>query len=340
VDGEKYVKIEGEESGASGRTPVTDGKSVWVTYHAGLTLRYDLDGKLKWVYCATRKAHNEHGYTSSPCLIAGRLVVHTDPTIALDAESGKLLWSLPAGHIINNASAIGVRSKDPLVSIGPDVIDVLAGKMLLTSDPKMYPPARAGLASSILQDNTLIRIQDVRGEHDPAFEKLNFISLADKPPKVAKVVDVPEMFVHPTTGVTNEASPLYHDGLVYMVDVVGMLSVVDANTYEIVYQKLLDVDNGPAGIARGTLGASPALAGKYIYVFGNGGTCLVIEPGRKFKQVAKNRVESYCNGSELEFPWQTVYQTGIEQTLSCPVFEGKRMYYRGLANLYCIEEKK
>ncbi|HXU20735.1 MAG TPA: hypothetical protein VN788_09160, partial [Verrucomicrobiae bacterium] len=95
---------------------------------------------------------------------------------------------------------------------------------------------------------------------------------------------------------------------------------------EIVYQKLLDADVYTT--FRGGMGSSPTLAGKYIYLFGNQGVTLVIEPGRTYKQVARNRVESCSPTSH-----------GQETMESCPVFEGNRLYYRGSENLYCIEEK-
>ena len=340
VDKKKYFLVEGEETSSAAHTPITDGKSIWVSYYVGLTLRYDLDGNLKWAYCTGRNAPNEHGYSSALCLIDGKLIAYSDPILALDAETGKLLWSLPAGHIINNASPIAVRTKPPLMSIAGDVIDVQTGKMLLTTDPGLWAPARAGLSSSILRDNMVIRIQDMQNTAGAGCEELFFINVADNQPKVAKSVKVPVgRFASHRNVITNEASPLYYDRLVYMVDVDGLLSVVDANTYEVVYQKMLDVDNIPGGVSRGTLGASPALGGKYIYIFGNGGTCLVIQPGRQYKQISKNRIEHYCVGSEQEFPWQVIYHAGIDQTLSSPLFDGKRMYYRSLSNLYCIEEK-
>ena len=59
-----------------------------------------------------------------------------------------------------------------------------------------------------------------------------------------------------------------------------------------VYQKLLDADPFMHHNFKGRGGAasSPALAGNYIYIWGNQGTTLVMEPGRKFKLVAKNRI--------------------------------------------------
>ena len=116
-----------------------------------------------------------------------------------------------------------------------------------------------------------------------------------------------------------------------MLSIDGVLTVIDAAKGEVVYQRMLDLSpvmahGGPlSGPLRGGCGASPTLAGKYIYIWDNQGSTLVIEPGRDFKQVARNRVEqSYGDRNEC--------------TISNPVFEGKRIYRRGDVNLYCIEE--
>src|SRR5258706_15590408 len=67
------------------------------------------------------------------------------------------------------------------------------------------------------------------------------------------------------------ASPLAHDGLVYLMNNAGLLTVVDEKAGAIVYQRMLDLDHfetANEGAARGH-GISPALAGQHIYFFGN-----------------------------------------------------------------------
>jgi hypothetical protein len=129
--------------------------------------------------------------------------------------------------------------------------------------------------------------------------------------------------------------------LVYCVNNDGVLSVIDAAKRELVYQKMLDADlymkhSGCPG--RGGCCSSPTLAGRYIYLFGNRGTCLVIEPGREYRQVAKNRMERIAGKTNAS--WGGVGSGDPESTASCPTFEGGRLYYRALDSLYCIEEKK
>ena len=73
------------------------------------------------------------------------------------------------------------------------------------------------------------------------------------------------------------------------------------------------------------------LAGKHLYFFGNSGATVVLEPGRQFKQVAKNKIE----GLAMTGTWGERQ----DRAVACPVFDGKRLYYRTESGLYAIEAK-
>ena len=99
---------------------------------------------------------------------------------------------------------------------------------------------------------------------------------------------------------------------------------------KIVYQKLLDLDvfqDHNEGAARG-VGASPIAAGNRIYIVGNSGTTLVIEPGKSYRQIAKNRIENVAmlgHWSERQ-----------ERFVANPVADGNRLLIRGEDSLYAI----
>jgi len=141
-----------------------------------------------------------------------------------------------------------------------------------------------------------------------------------------------EQFPH-YYGAIHTASGLLHEGLLYCLSSFGVLTVVDMAKGEVAYQRRLDLDifnpyNG-AGNLKGGAAASPTLAGRYIYIWGNQGTCITIEPGRTFTQVARNHLENFARG----------WPPHQEATTTEPVFEGQRMYYRGEYTLYCIGPK-
>ena len=97
-----------------------------------------------------------------------------------------------------------------------------------------------------------------------------------------------------------------------------------------VYQRMLDIDQfqtSNEGAARG-VGISPTLAGKHLYLFGNNGGMVVLEPGRTFKQVAKNKIENIVSIGH--------WGERQERFVSNPVFDGDRLYIRGEGHLYAI----
>ena len=104
------------------------------------------------------------------------------------------------------------------------------------------------------------------------------------------------------------ASPVVHDGLVYAITQKHIFSAIDAKTGEVVYEENLKLGKGQAY-------PSIALAGKYLFVSGMSGTTAIIQPGREFKEVARNSLEEFR---------------------SCPVFAGKRMYIRTTKHVYCV----
>ena len=130
----------------------------------------------------------------------------------------------------------------------------------------------------------------------------------------------------PTAG-----SPLIHDGLAYVLDVYGVLYVMDLETRRLVYLKDLGLEGlfhyNSLGVA-----ASLTLAGKHIYALDNQGTVVVLEPGRTYREVARNRI-----ATQLNRRWPIPGQETLSH--SPLVADGSRFYLRGERYLYCIGEK-
>ena len=75
---------------------------------------------------------------------------------------------------------------------------------------------------------------------------------------------------------------------------------------------------------------SPAAAGRFVFVFAEGGACSVIEPGWKTVELGPNRTKQ-------ERTFKEIARNKLESLWSCPVFEGDCMYVRTFRNLYCIK---
>ena len=323
VDRRKYAIYPPGEGGVSAPTATSDGQNVFVAYLPYLTACFDLSGNMQWVkmheMCPPYNGQESHGMYSSPVLLDGKLIVNSDRLFALDAKTGNLAWQ--TNEVWFYASLLSVTmDKAPLLVTPSSVIRARDGRTLSFFEMSSTP-------SPVIGDGRIFRFgaDTIRL---PASPVEPFRAELEK----SVVVDA-RWFPKWYCG-SYSASPLYHEGLLYAISEDGVLSVMDTEKREVLYQRLLDLDlemshGWAAGPARGGACSSPALAGKYIYFFGNRGTCVVIKPGRTFQQVARNR---------LETPQAAMTDWGHpEQTISCPVFEGKRLYIRALENLHCIE---
>lgn len=129
----------------------------------------------------------------------------------------------------------------------------------------------------------------------------------------------------PTAG-----SPLVWEGLVYQIDIYGNLFVGDLATKQTVYWRDLKLQ-GFMHYNAVPVAASPALIGGHIFLCDNQGTTVVIEPGREYKEVARNRIDTVLD-RELPLPAQETL------TYSPPITDGKHIFLRGERYLYCIGE--
>lgn len=291
-------------------TPCTDGKRVYVWFGHGVAACYDLDGTRRWIALDNRcpGGGGHHGYHASPSLVAGKLVTFLVDLLAFDAETGKLAWSAPIKTVMgsNYHSSIPFTTIDnePAVLVteneGPWLgIRVSDGKRLCASE-SLHP----WTCGTPVLNNGLMYIDGGKG-----FAAWQLPTKAGEKGKVLRTkYDEPELPV---------ASCLYHDGLVYGVNPIGLLRAFDATTAELVYQHQLEIGDPKA---KNAFHPSLALAGKYIFITNNAGAVQIIEPGRTFKSVGINSMG--------------------EATNVAPVFEGTRMYLRTAGGLYCIEEKR
>jgi len=336
VDARRYGLRRPGEAGGAPMTPVSNGKHVWGLFNSGVLACYDLDGNRKWTVLGS-DLPGEHGFTSSPLLVDGKVIIYLDHDLrAFDPATGKEIWSAftrpsrkdSATYFKYHGTACPVRagSTDCLFTPHGMAVRLSDGKRLLLDFFKLGGGMQRS-ASPIFSDGLIYKM-------GPGGLLMIRLRQPDsdtvKPASARKVAFSTDAWPRFYRG-SHMASPLLHEGLVYCVSMDGVLTVIDASAGSVVYQKYLDADIRAAnslGAARGGMGASPALGGKNIYLFGNQGTALVIQPGRTFKLLAKNRIEQVV---EPEY-----WREHQEITVTCPAFDGGRIYVRGERNLYCI----
>ena len=352
VDKDRYCNPAewGSAAGYSVCTPVTDGTLVWTLFGNGVLACFDLDGNRQWVRLL-KHTTVEHGYTTSPLFVDGKVVVYFGAFTVMDAKTGAVLVERPyytyKGGPFNYYSHFH-GTGCVLQAGGEKVIYYLNGEFVRLSDgktleldlgklavlrPQNWREDGANrLATPVVEGGVCYKITRRQGGavafRLPPLEgdKVDPEILCEAP---FSTLELPYFY-----DAVHCSSALFHEGLLYCVNDFGWLTVVDMAKGAVVYQRLLDTEvfmpYNQAGALKGGVQSSVTLAGKHIYVWGNQGTCVIFEPGRTFKQLAKNRIDNYIPG----------WQAHQEATMTDPVFEGIRMYFRGEYVLYCIGGKQ
>lgn len=311
-------------------TPVSDGKHIFVWVGMGVAACFDLDGKRKWI---TKVQTDELSYGSSPALSDGVLVVYLHGLYGLDAKTGKLLWKQP--KIRNNVGAVlGV------ILAGQPVVVTQRAEVIRPSDGAILFRPRDAIASGdigwappVVLGNTVfgpryginaINVWDYSDLTTPPWD-----------PKLITTIRPPEPGLPGPKGKRVDCwtagSPLIWQGLAYQIDIYQRLYVSDVKTGKGVYAREVPLQ-GFMHYNSVPVAASPTLIGKHVVVQDNQGTALVLEPGPTYKLIARNHI-----GTQLDRPWPLPGQETIGY--APPLADGRRLYLRGEAFLYCIGER-
>lgn len=276
--------------GYSSATPVTDGKRLYVLYGNGLVACYDLAGNRQWLKLIDQPTA-AYGHGSSPLLVGDKLLVHFTDLVALNTADGSEAWrvKIQPGH----GTSMHTRLGDVDVAIHP------SGQVLRISDGAVLAKGlgQTGPNSPLVQDGKVFFVAgQLRGYTLPTSSEIP----ATWPPlwKGANLKGGGYWF----------PSPILHDGLIYALNASSIFTVADAETGQVVSEKRLDFGGGQSY-------PSITLAGKYLFVSSDNGTTIVLEPGREYREFARNSLEPFR---------------------SSLVFEGNRMYVRTTKGLWCV----
>jgi len=281
----------------SAATPVSDGRHVYALFGNGVACAYTVAGERRWVKYI--QAHTDdkykYGHGSSPALADGKLIVPLDDLFALRGDTGEISWRLTLED--KHASPIITRVGRTRVVIDPAgaIVRLADGKVLLKNGL-----LKAGACTPVLHDDVLYYGTYYEG---PA-RAVRLVSAGEDAVKLEKLWERGL-----AAGGGFIASPVLHQGLLYSASTQGFLDVLDASTGAAVYRERLNI---------GSVWASVTAAGDYVYISGTSGTTLVLAPGRTYREVARNQLETRGDLG------------------SSPVFTGRRLFLRTWEHLYCI----
>ena len=262
-------------------SPVSDGERIYATFGTGQTVALTMDGEEVW----SRHLGEDYGpleiiwgYSSSPAVYGDLLILQCDREsdaylLALDAQTGQDRWKVDRGD--------GLRSySTPVVIPGPsgaelivnssarlDAFDPLTGAHLWhTGGSNQFPVPVASYADGAIYTS--------RGYRSGPYMKI-------RPGGRGDITDT-HVEWHVPTGAPYVSSILYYDGLVYMANGGGIITCIDAETGENVWQERLG----------GVYTASPLAADGRVYFFSETGETLVLAAGRDPVVLARNDLQS------------------------------------------------
>lgn len=292
-DLEKYMPTPTHgDNGHSSPTPVTDGQRVYSMYNNGVVVCYGMDGKRQWAKYVEKPADKNWGHSSSPLLVGDKVIVHYKQMVALKADTGEEAWRAPATPMFGTPAVAKIGGVDVIIDGKGDFVRASDGKMLAKGK------ANNSFNGPLVVDKTVYFIDEGGAK------------ALELPAEAGETIEPKQLWTSQPKRERYYGSPVYHDGLLYAITRYGDLSILDAKTGEVVATKVMkDVD------LNGQFYPSIVVAGKNVYVAGDQGKCVILEPGKEFKEVARNQ---------------------LEPTKATAVFEGTRMYVRGRTALYCI----
>jgi outer membrane protein assembly factor BamB len=287
-------------------TPVIEEGRVYMTFGTEGTFCLDTKtGKVIWKRLDINIDH-QVGAGSSPIIYKDTLILHFDGTdkqfvVALHKTSGKLKWQTKRSGDLSHVKAASRKSfnmpvitniggKECMISLGAHYIysyDPNNGKELMSRAFKGYSIA----SIPIHVDKQII--------FSSGYDRASYYSIKEDGSAQNWVYgkSVPKMM----TGVV-------HKGLLYFGYASSFITCLDIKTGKLVWKQRVD----------GGFVSSAMVIDDKLYFFGIRGKSYVLEPGRVYKEIAVNELESGSKASVA--------------------VSGKALYLRTLDSLYRIEK--
>ncbi|MBH58155.1 MAG: hypothetical protein CMJ82_13340 [Planctomycetaceae bacterium] len=274
-------------------TPVTDGKLVYSVFYDGTVIAVDFSGNIVWKNNEVR-FFSLHGLGASPILANGQIIMPFDGSsreetqvgwkvpwekaviLSLDADDGSVRWKGSRGKSrVGHVTPILVDDDKQLISAGGDRVqgfDPNTGERIWS----IYSQGEGVTPSPVVGDGLLYTSS---GFEAPT---LRAVRLGGK-----GEVTNSHIAWEQKNGVAALASLLYVKPYVYSISRDNILHCLDAATGDIVWRERLT----------GTYSASPIYADGRIYILSAEGETLVLRPGAKYDEIARNDISDTCNAS-------------------------------------------
>ena len=290
-------------------SPTTDGQRLYVSFGSLGVYCFDLDGHKVWERdLGTMRTRRGWGEASTPLLHEGTLIVPWDQedqskVFVLDAATGKTLWTKerdePTGWA--TPAAVEYQGRTQLILNGTNRVrsyDLKTGEIIWQAGGMTVN----AIPTPILHNEVAYVMSGYTG------------SMALAVPLSAKgdITNSDAILWKHTRSTPYVPSPIIVDDQIYFTaSNASVITSLDLKTGKTIF--------GPERIGElGNVYASPVGTKDRIYLTGREGTTVVIEPGKKLKILAVNRLGEPIDAS--------------------PAIVGDRIYVRSARSLYCLKD--
>ena len=264
-------------SGMAAATPITDGKNIYAVFANGLVCAVSLDGKRQWTICIDAEQNTGYGRSSSPIIVAGKLIVHMSNLYAFDPATGRRLWV--------NAEAKSSYGTPAVSRVGDvDLIITPLGEVVRADDGR-------SVNSDIAHTSHSSPVSSTGGVFfaDVSINAFRF-NAALKEQEVWNGSLAGEVF----------GSPLLHKNLLFLITGGGELFAFDADGKGeqeplIDGRSLFEKGQGITPIVY----ASITLVGPYLFVNSNKGETVVFHATRQAQIISRNKLSSGSGASPV-----------------------------------------
>jgi outer membrane protein assembly factor BamB len=279
----------------SSTTPVADAAGIYFQWPDGnsvISLSLDHQGEERWLRKDEGFDHTDHGMVASPVLAEGTLVLSQDhigagaALLGLDPATGAERWRIPRKNtkdaystpVVIPASDTSSQVVFSSMDHGFLSLDPATGDALWTFNPgyKMRAVGSPTFAQGLL---VATFGQGASGQESAVLRPGD----ASRPPQLAFELD---------KGMPYVPTPLILDGRIYLLQDSGMLTCVNLEDGETLFDR---ERIGEAGAAKWF--ASPVAAGDVIYCASQRGEVVAIRAGDQLKVIATSLLGTAINAT-------------------------------------------
>jgi len=307
------------EHGYASQTPVTDGKSVFVSFGKSGVIAFDFAGKELWrKSMGTMSGSKGWGSAASPILYKDTVIVNAADEgrkiVALDKKTGAEKWKSAADNLdltYNTPLVVTVNDtrKDLVVAVPEEVWGLNPDTGKLRWYAEMKP--NGNVSPSVVYDGAVVYATGgykVKG------------TVAIQAGGKGNVTTSRKKWASPDSSYV--PSPIVRGGHLYWVNESGQMFCLSTKTGKRIYREKLARADGSSIPSRSVYASIVEIAGKFYSVTRKHGTVIIAaEP--KFRQITVNQFKSDTSDFNAS-----------------PAVSDGQLFLRSNKFIYCVQDKK